>query len=616
MGLIIFSLIVACLSYCISLRTDIDISINLPVVLNGSILLVYFIGLFGNLQVGLLFLLLIFFVILISSYRHSVFHNLKHHKYEVYVCVLFVVMSGLFSAILRNSVVWVNDDLNHWALVAKNMYYHNHFSVTGNTFIILPGYPELSAIPLYIAEKFNGGYSDGVLFATQSFWTCAQLFPIIINKKRNIIRSVSCFFTILLFPLFWGNQVSYINSLQVDILLGCVFGLCLFLTGSYSRNYRLFSLSICLAILSLIKETGIAMVIFVLIYYFVKWNKDSKKTLKEILLCGSFSILSKMSWNILLTVHNTTIWINTKRYSGIDSIYRFILGNERQIKYQTLKRAVDILFSLKNDRVGYVRSYVIWILFTMIIIYAINRSIDKTLALKKILLYFMGFILWWMGTMFVTLFKFSDEEMMVLSSYDRYLQPYILGCICFCAIVLFRTKSDKFITIVISCLVLMTGIHIYQNVRWDLNERPSRYSYWSKQYEKIQRYRKNIKNSSLDMDTDRIYVISQNNGPMSDDFYHAEYILSPIPTNTLCTYNQAGNVQLSYCMAISSAEDDKLTTVMTPNEFKNQLSEYSYIYIVNYDEAFYEAYKDMIEELSTDKEKFELSSDFYFSKIQ
>lgn len=606
LGVAFLGLLTVVMALGVSILKNINLSISLPICFNGSMLLLYLFGIFNCLLIGVYVVIAIsalFLVFLVVNKRAAIRTELSYMCLMILLWFFFVFFSMM---IFDDRLIWMGDDLNHWALVVKNMYYNDKFCVGDNTHIYFTTYSEYSALPAYFALKLNGVFNEGCLYATKMLWEVVLLFPFFygIRKKGIIKRAMLPILIIIFLPLSYGVQVMFWNTLQVDILLGIAFAHCLFLVIVPIRQDESFwALTMGILTLTLMKQTGLYLALFVIIVLLVKGISEKEKfgylnTLKGPIFFIILSCIGYVSWNIYISLNHAVVWINTSRYEGMQTIFEFLCGKGSAIRYDTLRRAVERIVSLEYVKIGAMNCYILWIIILVcgIVIVGWLSGQERKRTMLYCILFFLGFMLWWLGVLFVTIFKFSEEEMLVLSSYDRYLQPYFIG-ILFAICGWFLVAEYKKKGFAIGSMMLVLCVCTYKTILFNIG-----YFYSSEESQIIQRDNIEVKcqefmwaneRELFDASRDRIYIISQNMGALSADYYDAEFLLSPIPVNLLCSYNEPANMNLSYCLGTPYSNDDIWTTSYTVDELSEILRGYSYLLILNCDDNFCNNYGSM-----------------------
>ena len=307
-------------------------------------------------------------------------------------------------------------------------------------------------------------------------------------------------------------------------------------------------------------------------------------------------LLSKL-WNIYILIRDVDVPVNHDILTNSAAIKNFILGEGSELQYFALKKAVSILIFGNGNRLGMITSYLIWILLVVSIILWVTwlKQIKLIYRIVYCILCMFGFVIWWLGTMYVILFRFTNAEMKSLSSYDRYLQTYIIGIVaCLLCIVFQYEKTYNLLAKMIFASVLMIFMikTVVYNFKYCIESKESTVESLKVVSEKCG----DVFRSSINPEIERVYIIDQTEkGLNSAEFYLTKYYLAPIKSNFDVAFNIPGDFRVSFCLGNKYSTDDISTTSFTIDEFSEVLEEYSYILIMSYDQNFEECYGEMFE---------------------
>lgn len=279
LGFILFSILVAITAFEISNVRNIDISLALPISFNGIVLVLYLFGLFNCLLIGVIVVIIPSLFFIIAIIKKKITGGYISLQFSSPIIFIWIFCVSFVAFLFNGRLIWMGDDLTHWALVVKNMYYNNRFCVGDNIHIYLTNYPEFNALPAYLALKLNGAFDESILYATNILWEIVLLCPFFYNIRiKDFFKSITALIVIILLPLFFGFQVMFWNTLQVDNLLGFAFAYCLILVFSSVTEHekQLALITGCLT-LTLLKLTGFYLALFVVAALLVKELRTNNK---------------------------------------------------------------------------------------------------------------------------------------------------------------------------------------------------------------------------------------------------------------------------------------------------------------------------------------------------
>lgn len=179
---------------------------------------------------------------------------------------VFVWIIYLFAR-LKNYLPYENDDLSHWALVARELLRTNAFPNASTEILIFSGYPLASAVNIYYFCRFIG--ENEWLFAfAQAFYRLIAFLPLLALIRKNRLFGYISF---ALAFLFISRAGGYIVSLRVDPLL-TAFGIASFsclLIAEKEKARPIAALLPAAMMMTLTKNSGIffAIIIFLAIAF-------------------------------------------------------------------------------------------------------------------------------------------------------------------------------------------------------------------------------------------------------------------------------------------------------------------------------------------------------------
>ena len=267
--------------------------------------------------------------------------------------VFFSILFLIFAFTTYNKLFTAADDYNYWSIACKNMYYLDDF-ITNDNAIIRTVYPPYPTIIQYFSEKIIGQNRQGIELFISMMLGFSLMLPFLKNiKGKKIIESICILGIIIAIPAIFIDSWFY-GMIYVDTLLGLLIGYTLFeYYTSKKDKFLIFSISLSLMTMSLIKPTGFFIACFtVLIFicdfiiYTIRHNKNRKEIIKQvfdfkkikifiifILIC----VCTFMSWEIYKTYFTNapaTFVSAEKDYEGsavtyfFKTLYISIVGGE------------------------------------------------------------------------------------------------------------------------------------------------------------------------------------------------------------------------------------------------------------------------------------------------
>lgn len=191
-GIIFFVLIIISISFLL-INIGIKCEYTITLTLSGIAIFIFIMGMFGLLELSVI--LVMIFAVFSLIYVFGIKRKNNCHRYE-YIWILAVVgiITLFVTAITYANVMWTGDDLYHWGLVTKNMYYFDAFCLDNPVSITYTTYSEFTGVLPYFVLKMNGGYEDWIIFAVMDMYCISMLIPFLkMEKSRySILRSIGC----------------------------------------------------------------------------------------------------------------------------------------------------------------------------------------------------------------------------------------------------------------------------------------------------------------------------------------------------------------------------------------------------------------------------------------
>ena len=176
---------------------------------------------------------------------------------------------------------WWRDDLAHWGLQVKSLWYANGLVDGEHLLNIRFGdYPPGVQVLQWWVMHAQGSWNEPALYSTLFLSYAALLLPLFDRltwKKWYLLPLVFVFCVV--FPT-WGNVLSYV-FLGIDTTLSLCFGYVLVLIWRHSKGDRLNLLAIALGLcgLVLIKQIGLLLALMAIVLFAIRKADRGAKTL-------------------------------------------------------------------------------------------------------------------------------------------------------------------------------------------------------------------------------------------------------------------------------------------------------------------------------------------------
>lgn len=614
-------------------------TVGVPILLEGIIL--YIFGLLEHLTLGVATvyaLTALCFVVAVILYnkKNMTMRNLLSPGFFLY-CALFLVI------LITSSGDWLGyrDEMRHWGIAVRDMFYYDAFAKHSGTTLILPRYLPFAALIEYLFVYMNGLFSEDILFIAYQTFALSMLIILCrpLQKKNGRKTLIPIMVTMICIPTIFFHNIS--NTIMVDSLLAAVSAYVLLCY--YSEEMTWFNrMRIILGLIAmpLIKDMGLVFAGLTALIMFgdtlAGQIKEKRLRIKEPACVAGYVVLimiAYFSWqfyfNIPVQSASETAEVNeiAEEAEGteilpeesapvtieeesasiggitIDGLIRVLSGEGEEYQYQVTRNFLTELFEGETYSFGPLKiSFFDWMaLLTFGILtfsyFGCWRE-DKvrmvtlagvSLIAACILCAFLQITYW---------FSFSRYEALDLTSMDRYLAPFV----CAITIVAFYLAS--------------VAVFDDQN-----GSRKKKYLIFaiaaffavSMPVEGIVTEGKDIEGNTTDVITyghdslteilrsvarrgERVYFICSN----SDGY--TEYVFR----NAVCpivSEHKGWNIVASQEMFEKQYElygreniDDNAASVLSVGEWEEELQDCQYVVVFHADELFRQSYEEVFEE--------------------
>lgn len=301
-------------------------------------LYVYIFGCFEQLKFGVQSL---FTISMIAAISCPLLIRIKGRKMKDIITPGMIAFWGLFILYFildRNVVAGKVDDLNHWQLCVRDMWYFDSYAFHPGTTVqfgrYTPGFATIEYLFLYL----YGTYREGILMLA-----CHTIGFAMLSILYSGVRWRQCHKVI---PLTWLIAAlpiliyqSHYGIMYVDAYLGIVgaYLLISYFTEEHSR-FNLVRITIGSVFLIMIKEMGliIAGTVYVIILLDILYHHKKIKlfikdryTLKYVI-SGCISLVSFASWHVYINVVGTKYGLVQNAYA----LFSFLTGSAKDNIWQ------------------------------------------------------------------------------------------------------------------------------------------------------------------------------------------------------------------------------------------------------------------------------------------
>lgn len=280
---------------------------------------IYVFGIFGQLEFGVQSLYVLGMLMAVGTPLLTVYKGRKIPDLISPGMIAFWGLFFLYFILDRNVVAGKADDLNHWQLCVRDMWYFDSYPFhLGSTVIVkryTPGFASLEYLFLYL----YGAYREGIILLschTVGFAMLSVLYTKV--NWRQFHKVIPLTVLIAGFPLLIFQ--SHYGILYVDAYLGMIGAYLLTCYFTEEHNFfNVFRITFGSILLIMTKEMGLAIAgtIYVIIFIDIfKKNKDVKQFLKSkftraYFLSGVLSLLSFITWQIYIVIAGKMYGLNS-----------------------------------------------------------------------------------------------------------------------------------------------------------------------------------------------------------------------------------------------------------------------------------------------------------------
>ncbi|MBE5918611.1 MAG: hypothetical protein E7272_02095 [Pseudobutyrivibrio ruminis] len=491
LAIILFLLVISAFSFFAAFRLDRTFESTISISCMGIVLILFLCGMVNLLGAGWIVVCLAAVGLYIYTFywigKNGVVHTIKKNLFNLITpgAVIFIVMSILIAYFNQDRLAMHTDEFSHWLDTVVIMTGIDAFGTAPDSTAIFPSYPPAMSLFQYLLEKINmtvtGDFSEWkVYYAYQllavavMIWF-AQMKELPVSKKlAGIISWPICLFV----PLYFFAEVY--SSLYIDPFLG-VLGGCGFAAISITKKkdwvYSVYVTMLC-AVLTLSKDVGIYLALFISLYYFVDFGSRNKavglqRNIKNVVKYGGncmlpmlAMIVAKLLWKIELAVSSTE-----QKFSqpfDIAGTIETIKGNGSEFYttvYDNFRQAITYRY-IYYERLGF--NYTSIMVLLVIAYVCLHVSLYRRGILNKVpavagaIIPGVAIIAYILSMFPLYISRFVEEEAVNLASFDRYCGIMFLTGLLLMFWLLRDMLIDadgKVLPVVLACLMLLSVQH-------------------------------------------------------------------------------------------------------------------------------------------------------------
>lgn len=450
--------------------------ISLPATLTGTVLLAYFSQLlFHTFNIGIYVCMAaaVSAIVLLILRRkdHDFISRCFSEGFFVFltICLFFLVMD--YGRWLSE---W--DEYSHWGKMVKEMLRLDGFySEPQSNLLVHKDYPPFAVIFEMLWCRFSGGYSAGGATMALHILGFSMVLPLAleqlnvekkIDRLQKFISKLAIVVAFLLF-IFNFNHVQPM-TIYLDLFLP-LFYVSLILMVS-DRELRRSGFGFTMLLLGqfgliITKQMGLAFVLLVWFFYTIlevpelhsedKGSQEKKSDRWIILAVKSLAMLitpviSYSIWNHYITRLGLTGQFSFGKID-VKTVIRILAGGGDYIQHLTYVKFIRALFTTNLGTGIFSMTYVSAVLLAFCILavltYLFRTVVNKGEMLQYAALFAVGSAGYAFTMLVLYMFCYSEGEMSILASYERYMSTYILSEYVILFLLLIRLLARKKINV-------------------------------------------------------------------------------------------------------------------------------------------------------------------------
>ena len=561
-----------------------------------SIILVYFFGLIGHLNLGVYAFIILSIILFIAG---AVIIIKSKNKKEILKNIftpgllIFIVLSIALLYFHRERLFSLWDEFTHWGSSIKSMFKINDFSTSPNSSLYFQSYPPAMTIFQYIFMFIKGEFVEYYAYYSYDLFCFSLFLPFLSKIKwKNVLKIFVYTLLVIIIPAFF-YQYFYL-SIYIDAVLGLTFGFIVALIIKQKENYGIYEiilLSLSLMILVMQKDTGMFLAAIAILMFAIdmllfkdkiKLKKENMKELVKkiviIMIPIICIIIVKTAWNHSIQINNALV-----KFSGkydVKQIVNIFLGRDETYRTKVANGFIKACFtiniyksiiSLNTIQLGIIFS-IIFIILSKICKFTKRENTYSIITI-------IGFFTYLFGLMITYMYKFSEKEAMTIASFDRYINIYLTSMIFIITLIFMNHEknSNKVICMFALVILLFSPLDTIRQTHSSIEDSKAKREEYAFHAEKIK---------SVVSENDKIYFLDINNEDKGYTYWVIRYLLVPTKFN--------GNHELD---------------IVDLEKFKETIfKDYDYVYINGFDEEFMNKYRFFFENL-TDHSLYKVKED-------
>lgn len=364
----------------------------------------------------------------------------------------FLVIYILFAIVNYDRHFWFWDELSHWGKMVKEMIRIDRFySDNASELLVHKEYPPFAAIFEMLWCRLSGGYSEMAVTMSLNIFTFTLLITNLIDTLK--LKKEAWYNQLITGGILTGIFLLTILSFDVsctslticpDLFMSVmyVYIISLILNRDEIRTgFGYFSFLIGMISLIIIKQMSIAFVLLAWFFFTIMEFSDEAGIRK----LGSKQIFKKCALSAMAIVApfvSYQVWGNYSKSienSGqfflgkisIGSLAMIFSGDGTDIQNRTFHNFINALFTQAQSagifKMPYIFAMVVAVVLLGLIYYWNKDRFTKNNFIAMLLLFLLGSAGYAFTMLVLYMFCYSEDEMAILSGYNRYMGSYVIS---------------------------------------------------------------------------------------------------------------------------------------------------------------------------------------------
>lgn len=506
----------------------------------------------------------------------------------VLFCVSFLLL--VYTNYGRHAYLF--DEMSHWAVVVKSMFYNDSLATGEFSGITFKSYPPVMALFQYLFVKIpfllgETEFAEGLMYLAYQVFSLSFIFPFLhVEKWSQFPRAAILAVCLFLAPMLFFSAFYY--SLYIDpflsIVSSCAWAALLLPEHDSKKGHNLIFVMLCASVLILAKDAGAAFAVLLSVAVILAVWSDKLtgqiSTVRRKIVFSFLAVAASAVPKLLWSWHLDSMKVVRAFSAPVDipTFVNVVLGNDNTYRSEVLRLFIDawtkysIPFGEFRLTLSYLATTILLLVFLFLVIFFLNRKSAEKAAVRRCL-YFLIVVqnlIYIAGLCLMYMFKFSEREALELASFGRYtnivlLMDYLVVLLLVSRLAI-RVSVKACLPIFAACMLLSPLGTVSQLItRWNTFLSHEADLFYGPHWEKV---------LSHTDESDSIYFISQDD-PAYEYFYF-RYKLFP----QMSKQNDAWSIGPS---------DDHVSVPLSPELWRETLlRDFDYVFVLRTNDYFSE----------------------------